>query len=164
MAARKADVEVTRVSDHQEAAAQLQIGEEVCITCAGEGAQLIVQNKTGQQIGVINVDQKELKDLLTSGAAAVRTIRKQQGTVVQVVVRATEGQRKEVIQAKSELSNFIAKLCATSTANLTGLRCPKEEREHIGSVRSLYLAVLPLFKCHTRPCCHCSNAILCHAS
>lgn len=90
MAAQKLDIEVSDLSDHQEAALKLNTGEEVSVTCPEGSAQLQVQNKAGEQIGVlIPKGNAGSKPLLTRGRAVVRSLRKQQGSVLQVLLRVT---------------------------------------------------------------------------
>jgi hypothetical protein len=104
MAARKVDVEVTHLDD----ATALQTGERVSIEDAGDGARLVVKNKAGQQIGNLSSKEESVRHFLRSGTAVVRTLRKQQGAVLQVIVRVTEVPS----QPASSLSTSSHALCS----------------------------------------------------
>jgi len=99
MAAQKLDIEVSDLSDHQEAALKLHTGEEVSIICPEGSAQLQVQNKAGEQIGLLipKVNDSN-KTLLTRGKAVVRSLRKQRGSVLQVLLRVTDSLPQFVLQ------------------------------------------------------------------
>ncbi|CAL8468843.1 g8384 [Coccomyxa elongata] len=90
MAAPKIDIEVSDLSDYQETAAQLQTGVEVCITSSRESPEFQVQTKAGQLIGRLVAKNEHHRDLLTRGRGVVRSLRKQQGTVLQVLLRVTD--------------------------------------------------------------------------
>lgn len=90
MAFPKIDIEVSDLSDHQETAAQLQTGVEVCIICSGESPEFQVQTKDGQLIGRLVAKEENHRVLLTRGRGVVRSLRKQQGTVLQVLLRVTD--------------------------------------------------------------------------
>ena len=98
MAAQKVDVQVTDLSDHQDTAASLHIGEEIFIVCSTQGAQLLVKTKAGQLIGSLVTEDETTLELLKRGRGLVRSLRKQQGSVVQVLLRVTDAPPQPLLQ------------------------------------------------------------------
>ncbi len=98
MAAQKVDIQVTDLSDHQESVTQLHTGEEICIICSAESAQLQVQTKAGQLVGILVTEDENTRQLLKRGRGVVRSLRKQQGAVVQVLLRVTDAPPQPLLQ------------------------------------------------------------------
>lgn len=88
MALQKVDVSIADLTQHQEAASQLRIGEQVSVSQAEGSSTWLVQSQAGTQIGLIN--EASDRELLTRGSAVVRSIRRQEGAVVQVLLRVTQ--------------------------------------------------------------------------
>ena len=88
MASRKADIQIGDVTEHQQAACQLRVGEQVTILQAEDTSSFTVHSVSGQQLGLIS--EAANRELLNSGTAVVRSIRRQEGAVVQVLLRVTQ--------------------------------------------------------------------------
>ena len=87
MALQKLDIEIGDLTQHQEALRSLCVGDQVT-TSESEGApHRLVHNQAGEQIGTVKEPGKE--GLSSKGTALVRSIRRQEGTVVQVLLRVT---------------------------------------------------------------------------
>ena len=108
MAAPKIDLEVSDLSDHQETAAQLQTGVEVCIISSGESPEFQVHTKAGQLIGRLIAKDESHRELLTRGRGVIRSLRKQQGTVLQVLLRVTDAPPQPLLpQSESFVWSFL---------------------------------------------------------
>ena len=102
MTAQKVDVEISDLSKYQLGAGCLRTGEEVNITLEKTSSQLQVHAKQGQQVGVIK-DEKH-RELLINGVAVVRSIRRQQNLVVQLLLRVTHAPKLPV-QPRGDFCN-----------------------------------------------------------
>jgi hypothetical protein len=88
MVLQKVDVSIVDLTQHQEAASQLRVGELVFISQAEGSSTWLVQSQAGTQIGVLEGSGD--REFLSRGNAVVRSIRRQEGAVVQVLIRVTQ--------------------------------------------------------------------------
>lgn len=87
MALQKLDVEIGDLTQHQDALFGLGVGDQVTTSESAGNPHRLVHNQVGQQIGTIKATSNQ--EVLSKGTALVRSIRRQEGTVVQVLLRVT---------------------------------------------------------------------------
>ena len=87
MACQKLDVEIRDLTQHQEALTRLCVGDQVTTSESAGAPHRLVHNQAGEQIGTVQTTGN--LELLSKGTALVRSIRRQEGTVVQVLLRVT---------------------------------------------------------------------------
>ena len=87
MALKKTDIEVQSLAEDEALASQLRTGQPVSLVQREDSPELQVLSAGGSLIGLIsNIPQVEQ---LVTGTAVIRSLRKQQGLLVHVLIRVT---------------------------------------------------------------------------
>lgn len=87
MASRKTDIEVHSLAEDEAQASQLRTGQPVSLVQREDFPELQVLSAGGSLIGLIS-DIPQVEQLVT-GTAVIRSLRKQQGVLVHVLIRVT---------------------------------------------------------------------------
>ena len=87
MASKKVDIEVHNLAEDEAQASQLRTGQPVSLVQREEFPELQVLSAGGSLIGLIS-DIPQVERLVT-GTAVIRSLRKQQGLLVHVLIRVT---------------------------------------------------------------------------
>ena len=155
MASRKADIHIGDLTEHQQAAGQLRIGEQVTISQAEGSSSFTVHSASGQHLGLIT--EAADRELLLSGTAVVRSIRRQEGTVVQVLLRVTQAPPAPK-PAPGESSGCLVSLLYAVKVARSGFRarggpsCPAYQNP-VGHTHDSICAVPCIFLYHSDTVC-----------
>lgn len=87
MASRRIDIELHRLAKDEVIASQLRTGQPVSLVEREDSPELQVQDAEGLLIGVIA--EPSNKQQLLTGTAVIRSLRKQQGLLVHILIRVT---------------------------------------------------------------------------
>ncbi|CAK0780273.1 hypothetical protein CVIRNUC_004994 [Coccomyxa viridis] len=87
MASRKTDIEVQRLVADEALASQLRTGQQLRLVQVEDSPEVQIYSDQGSLIGVV-VDSP-IKEQLVTGAAVIRSLRKQQNLLVHVLIRVT---------------------------------------------------------------------------